>query len=101
MKFSKWCIFLRSHYSSRWRCQFSFAAQNQQQQTKEHPRYKLIDLGTFAGPNSFVNGRVPRLEPQGDLRRRSRDRHSRSVRPNVPRPRLPRASTHRFGAMEP
>jgi probable HAF family extracellular repeat protein len=35
------------------------AAQEQPKGDKTHSRYKLIDLGTFGGPNSFVNGPYP------------------------------------------
>jgi len=41
-------------------------AQAVQNQSTEHVRYKLIDLGTFGGPNSYVNGpSVPDFSSQG------------------------------------
>jgi probable HAF family extracellular repeat protein len=41
-------------------------AQGVQNQSSEHVRYKLIDLGTFGGPNSYVNGPgIPDFSNQG------------------------------------
>lgn len=56
MRFSKWMYFPAIALLVALVLPVQFGAQNQQQQQKEHPRYKLIDLGTFGGPNSFVNG---------------------------------------------
>jgi uncharacterized membrane protein len=38
-----------------------------QQQTAKHSRYKLVDLGTFGGPNSQVNGDSRDVNPEGTV----------------------------------
>src|SRR5690349_2201090 len=40
--------------------------QQQNEQKQEHLRYKLVDLGTFGGPNSYTNGPLdPTLNNSG------------------------------------
>jgi probable HAF family extracellular repeat protein len=42
------------------------AAQEKQEQKIEYPRYKLIDIGTFGGPNDIINGpNLPILSRNG------------------------------------
>ena len=42
------------------------AAQEKQEHKKEYPHYKLVDIGTFGGPNDIVNGpNVPILSRNG------------------------------------
>ncbi len=38
-----------------------------QEQEKKHDRYKVIDLGTFGGPNSQVNGNSRDVNPEGTV----------------------------------
>jgi probable HAF family extracellular repeat protein len=46
--------------------QVQLAGQEQQEHTKEYPRYELVDINTFGGPNAVVNGpNVPILSTNG------------------------------------
>jgi probable HAF family extracellular repeat protein len=38
-----------------------------QSEKKDHPRYKLVDLGTFGGPNSGNNGESIVMNSEGDV----------------------------------
>ena len=43
------------------------AAQDNQDPKHKHHHYKLIDMGTFGGPASFVNETIPFVNGHGDL----------------------------------
>ncbi len=62
MKFSKWMYFAATALIA---TPSQLAAQDQQH-PKKYPHYKLIDIGTFGGPNDIVNGpNVPILSRNG------------------------------------
>ncbi len=61
MKFSKWMYFAATALIA---TLAQLAAQDQQQH-KKYPHYKLIDLGTFGGPNSFIDGPTVRILSNG------------------------------------
>lgn len=67
------------------------AVQTQAQQ----PRYKLIDLGTFGGPNSFTNGRTSRFSAITESTP-VKQKHPPPIRsPRSARTRIALFSTHR------